>query len=102
MSDWRAYLTSEEALLVDGYDQRTAMIEALASRNKADRAAYKAAVLAAKSRCPRLAPSRAARTDLKRAVHLVSDGLSYAQAARRLGLTRNQVAGAVFRARRSA
>ncbi len=38
------------------------------------------------------------RKDLRIAALLVSDGLSYQQAAKQLGLTRNQVAGACDRA----
>ncbi len=38
------------------------------------------------------------RDDLKEAAALVKAGLSYQQAANRLGLTRNQVAGACDRA----
>lgn len=37
------------------------------------------------------------RTDLITATHLVANGYTYGEAATKLGLTRNQVAGACFR-----
>lgn len=43
---------------------------------------------------------RASKSKLQKAVLLVGDGFTYSEAANEVGLTRCQVAGAVYRARR--